>query len=303
MMKERMPMHDHIRHLILNDIAIDIFEDDLYLPFFGGNKARKIISLENEIIENEYNAIVTTGGIQSNHCRVSALFAAQMKMQCTLVLHGSKEEFNKAKGNALLMRMTGAEIVFVESAQIGLAMDTAMKKYAEHGYNPYYLYGGGHNKQGVEAYIEITIRLFSKMDVNLLPLHIFLASGTGSTQAGIIIGLKQLGLDHKIQVHGISVGREKQNGINAIKHAISLVDGSLSEIPIYFYNSYLFGGYGIGKERLMPYITNVAMQSGLILDPTYTGKAFYGMVNLIKKLKISGKIMFWHTGGILNLME
>lgn len=302
-MKGEMLMFSHFRKLHFDNTEIDVFEGDLFLPYFGGNKARKILSLTNTIVESKYSAIVTTGGIQSNHCRVVALFAAQLGMYCTLVLHGSKDEFQKGRGNALLMKMTGAELIFVDANHIGIAMDSVMLKYESEGYKPYYLYGGGHNKQGVEAYIELTKKLFSGNFSNKFPDHIFLASGTGSTQAGIMLGLKQLGLSDRVKVHGISVGREKQNGIKAIRHAISFIDDLYQESEVLFYDDFLFGGYGNGKESLIPYVNLVAKKTGLILDPIYTGKAFFGMMDRIKYQNLKGRILFWHTGGVFNLME
>ena len=303
MRKGRKKMVDAIRKISYENSEIIVYEGDQYLPYQGGNKARKIMFLKEYLVTNNYNAIVTTGGIQSNHCRVTALFAAQMQMPCTLVLHGCRNEFFKNKGNALLMRMTDAELVFVESAEIGSAMDAAISKYEKTGYKPYYLYGGGHNKEGVDAYIEITKSIITNFESNRLPHHIFLASGTGSTQAGIVLGMQQLGLNDQIKVHGISVGKTKQNGINAINHAISFVDTHNGKEDILFYDDYLFGGYGKGKESLMPYINDVAKKTGLILDPNYTGKAFYGMMDQIKKQQLKGNLLFWHTGGIFKLME
>src|SRR5690554_4164701 len=113
---------------------IKIFRDDLFPFLGGGNKGRKMLSVAKDIFLKNANALVTTGGIQSNHCRAVAIFAAQYKMKCTLVLHGSKVEFEKQSGNAKIMRLSGAEIVFVEEAsQIGNAMDDAMAIYQKNG--------------------------------------------------------------------------------------------------------------------------------------------------------------------------
>src|SRR5690606_384154 len=109
---------------------IRIFRDDLYPFLGGGNKGRKMDYIGQAIIREKANALVTTGGIQSNHCRAVAVYAAQQKLYCTLVLHGSKKEFYQQSGNAKIMRLSGAKIVFVEQAnQIGPSMDQAMEDY------------------------------------------------------------------------------------------------------------------------------------------------------------------------------
>src|SRR5690606_8383075 len=122
-----------------------VFRDDLYPFLGGGNKGRKMVAIAQDVFRSEANALVTTGGIQSNHCRAVAVFAAQHRMHCTLVLHGSKEGFQRQSGNAKIMRLSGATVIFAEDAnQIGELMDKAMDDYVRQGLNPYYIWGGGH---------------------------------------------------------------------------------------------------------------------------------------------------------------
>src|SRR5699024_3326122 len=103
-----------------------VFRDDLYPFLGGGNKGRKMDEIAGDIFKKKVDALVTTGGFQSNHCRAAAVFAAQHKMKCTLVLHGPKNAFKKQSGNAKIMRLSGAKIIFVDDAgQIGEAMDSA----------------------------------------------------------------------------------------------------------------------------------------------------------------------------------
>src|SRR5690554_7732581 len=114
-----------------------VFRDDLYPFLGGGNKGRKMDYISTAIVREKANALVTTGGFQSNHCRAVAVYASQHKMDCTLVLHGSKAEFEKQSGNIKIMRLSGANIVFVaEANQIGQAMDDAMAIYQRNGLKP-----------------------------------------------------------------------------------------------------------------------------------------------------------------------
>ncbi|HSW67169.1 MAG TPA: pyridoxal-phosphate dependent enzyme, partial [Bacteroidales bacterium] len=138
---------------------------------------------------------------------------------------------------------------------------------------------------------------------NIVPDHIFLASGTGSTQAGIIAGCQEVGWFHT-QVHGISVARDKNRGVEAILEALVFVYTEPAPITpnINFYDEYRFGGYGKYDQQLLNFINDAAEKSGIILDPTYTGKGFYGMMDVVTQKKLSGNILFWHTGGLLNLM-
>ena len=268
-----------------------VYRDDLFPFYFGGNKARKFKNIEKENIQNRNNALVTTGGIQSNHCRVAALMCAKNNWKCKLILHGSEKQFYQQKGNALIMRMCGTDIRFVNPQEIGPAMDKAMEDFKNEGYSPYYLYGGGHNKAGVEAYIEAVNELQEELGQNNPPSHIFLASGTGSTQAGILLGLERIGW-HSTKVHGISVARNTQRGKVGVLEAIQFVKKDFDTSKILFYDDFLMGGYGVYNETLENYTQEVAKNTGTILDTTYTGKAYYGMMELIKKNKLEGNILF-----------
>ncbi|MFW5701003.1 MAG: 1-aminocyclopropane-1-carboxylate deaminase/D-cysteine desulfhydrase [Cyclobacteriaceae bacterium] len=280
---------------------LEIVRDDLFPYLYGGNKARKIKNIEKDIFSRGKNAVVTTGGIQSNHCRATALICAKNRWKCKLILHGGKEEFENQKGNAKILQMCGADFQFAESTQIGSLMNKAMEDLTSEGYSPYYLYGGGHNKAGVEAYIDAVEKLYKLLGGKNQPHNIFLASGTGSTQAGILLGLDQVGWN-STKVHGISVARKKEIGIKAIHEATKFINPDFSKSRILFYDDYLFGGYAKYDEKLEGFIYKIAKDFGLILDTTYTGKAFYGMQSLMEENKISGKNIFWHTGGIFNLM-
>ncbi len=109
-------------------LPLSIVRDDLYPLFYGGNKARKMAHIMTEIEAGGFNAVVSTGGIQSNHCRVVALACAERGWKCKLILHGSREQFFAEKGNALLMRRSGAQLEFVEGPDIGPAMDRSMQE-------------------------------------------------------------------------------------------------------------------------------------------------------------------------------
>ncbi len=279
-----------------------IFQDNNSPEFLGGNKARKIKSIEREISSKHFNAIVTTGGIQSNHCRATAILCAKNNWKCKLILHGDEEQFYIQKGNALIMRLCGSDIQFVSPDNIGSSMDKAMEDMKSEGYSPYYLYGGGHNKAGVVAYVEAVKEVYDELGANNQPNHIFLASGTGSTQAGILLGLEEVGWG-MTKVHGISVARKKEQGMKGVLEAANFLKQDFDASKILFYDDFLFGGYGIYNDKLKKLTFDVAKKTGVILDTTYTGKAYFGMMKLIKNNKLKGDFLFWHTGGLLNVME
>ena len=282
---------------------ITIARDDLFPLFLGGNKARKMVNIIADIERNHCDAVVTTGGIQSNHCRVVALACSLNQWKCKLILHGSKKQFFSEKGNALLMRMADVQLEFVPGNQIGPAMDQAMEEFRSEGYKPYYLYGGGHNKAGTLAYVDAMYELKKALPAETGIDHIFLASGTGSTQAGILAGCRKMGWNYT-RVYGISVARAQKRGSEAILESLDFLgaDTSTFQNDIIFSDDFLFGGYGKYSRELQEFVSQIARDTGILLDTTYSGKAFFGMVETIKNQNLTGNILFWHTGGIFNLM-
>ena len=296
-----------IERLSLDFLSINanliIARDDAYPFFLGGNKARKMVKIIEDIENNNFDAVVTTGGIQSNLCRATALACANKGWECSLVLHGSPEHFFKEKGNAFIIRLTNAKVIFVDADNIGPAMDQAMVDLKNRGLNPYYLPGGGHNKAGVTAYFEAVQELKHSLPEGYVLNNIFLASGTGSTQAGILAGCRSVGWTGT-RVLGVSIAREKQRGIASINQALSYMNTPSESFSddIIFYDDFLSGGYGKSNKTLHSFVIDLASKTGLILDETYTGKAFWGMTEIIKRETLGGNNLFWHTGGIFNLL-
>lgn len=287
--------------------SISIIRDDLFPMVGGGNKARKAAFYEAEFKANGYNAAVTTGGIQSNHNRAIALMCAKIGWKCHIVFHGTRERFEREKGNALLVRLSGADVEFVEANQIGPAMDKAMARFSEQGLKPYYVTGGGHNLPGGCALVEAVRELKAKCDaIGYKPAYIFHASGTGSTQAGIAVGLHLVGWDD-VKVIGISVARNKTRGIQVIKEFADMLNQHYENCnypgEIHFSDDYLMGGYECTTPECEAFLKFVTQTTGIAFDTTYSGKALYGMSQYIKANNISGPIMFWHTGGLMNLMK
>lgn len=273
-----------------------IFREDCYPHLGGGNKARKMMALHNHLQEHNYNAIVTTGGKQSNHCRATAIYCNKFGLDCTLVIHGNKHSFLSEGGNARLIREQGANIVHSDVSGISLNMNNAMERYKELGLKPYYLNGGGHTLLGARSYMTLMESLFKHAN---LPDYIFVPSGTGSTQAGIVAGVNKL--NSKSRIVGISVGRQKHRAekiTRALYKALCAMEGILYKPEdIIIEDRYLCGGYEKFNEAIASLSFNSISRYGLFLDTTYCGKAFYGMLEIQKTLPASSTSLFWYTGG------
>jgi len=284
---------------------IIVVRDDVFPFIGGGGKARKAVHYEALLREGCYNAVVTCGGIQSNHNRAIALMCAKNCWKCHLCIQGTEERFLAEKGNALLDRLGGAECEFIKSEETAVAMDRAMEQLAAQGYKPYYCHGGGHDLPGGTCFVDAVEELVKQIEK---PDFIFHASGTGSTQAGIVVGLDRVGWND-VKCIGISVARQYERG----KQIIAEFANMLSEYygmteryddRILFNTDYLYGGYEQFTPEMDAYLKKAMKETGLVFDTTYSGKAFYGMMNIIKKEGLQDKkIVFWHTGGIMNFMK
>ncbi len=289
-------------------LSFKVVRDDLFPVVGGGNKGRKAVEYERELKELGCNAIVTTGGIQSNHNRAMALLAAKNGWKCHLVYHGAEERFNSENGNALLVRKSGATVEFVEADGIGPAMDAAMKRFKEEGLNPYYVTGGGHDIPGGMAYVRAAEQLYAYGTLNnYKPDYIFHASGTGSTQAGLLVGLERVGWSD-VRVIGISVARQQERGRQVVTDFANELARHLGmdvdfNDRVHFCTEYLCGGYEKFTMEMTECLDRAMCESGVCFDTTYSGKAFYGMLDMVKRNKIEGNILFWHTGGLMNMQR
>lgn len=290
------------------NIDLRSVRDDSLPSYYGGNKARKIVRIVEKINLQNCNAVVTTGGAQSNHARVVAMVAAERKWKCKLILHGASEDLKHSRGNLLLMQLAGADIKIVTPYEIAEELHSAMNELRGEGYNPYEIPGGGHCVEGALAYIDAVQELKHKCNEECWqPDWIILASGTGTTQAGIIVGLEAIGW--KTRVIGVSVARKNPRGKDIVEQACTELREHLNlnggnEHPVDFRDEWVGGGYEKADTPVFSAIRLAAKLEGLILDPTYTGKAFNAMLDLIASGEIQkgSKVLFWHTGGLLNLL-
>lgn len=274
-----------------------------FIPFsFGGNKARKA-QMFFEIIEREkYDCVVTYGSSSSNHCRVVANMAAAKNLPCYII---SPQETSECTYNSDLMTSFGAKIL---SCPVSCVRETIEKHLTElkgQGRRPYFIAGGGHGNIGTQAFVNCyeEIRRFEKENCIHFD-YIFHASGTGTTQAGLVCG--QLINREERTIVGISIARRNPRGrdvvVESIKdylaeQRIDIAEESIEKTTV-FIDDYVGGGYGVQTPETSSMILDVMKKHGIPLDSTYTGKAFAGMSDYVEKASLKNKnILFIHTGG------
>ncbi len=281
--------------------------DDLTGAAESGNKIRKLEYFAADILDKGADVLITCGGEQSNHCRAVALVARRLGMDVHLVLRRTGEG---PSGNWLLDLILGATFRWVSPEQYR-NRDAVMAEEAEEfrakGRNPYIIPEGGSNALGVWGYFSAARELAAQFEEKKIrPDFMVVASGSGATYAGLWAGFRYLGIDTKIV--GISAGpdtlEQKQHIAKILREFSETYDVPLEvdESDIDLRDGFWRGGYGIIDEGLARMIADFARLEGLILDPAYTGKAFYGMTELIKSGEFAGaQIVFVHTGGIFGL--
>ena len=269
------------------------------IPFsFGGNKARKAQMFFREIDKGNFDCVVTYGSGSSNHCRVVANECCRRGMDCFII---SPEEASEPTYNSLMMEMFGAEITIVPVSEVHDTIEGKIEKLKVAGKHPYFIQGGGHGNIGTEAYVQCYEEIKeSERTENPFFDYIFFASGTGTTQAGLVCG-KLLSADER-QIIGISIARKNPRGRDVVIQSIRDYMGEKAnedaiQTATVFIDDYT-DGYGKDDKRVTDTIEKVLRIYGIPLDSTYTGKAFMGMSEYISQQAIKGKnILFIHTGG------
>lgn len=281
-----------------NNNHLFIKREDL-IPFsFGGNKARKAELFFKEIDEGGYDSVVTYGTSSSNHCRIIANHCVKRGLRCCII---SAEESSDDTYNSRLMKLFGAEISITPVNEVHETIEGKLAELREAGNRPYFIEGGGHGDIGTEAYVQCydEIRDYELAN-NIAFDYIFFASGTGTTQAGLVSGKLMRGGSQKII--GVSIARKNPRGRDIVLDSVrSYMKGRASEDEIsdatVFLDDYT-SGYGQDDNRVISNIRMVLKEYGIPLDPVYTGKAFMGMTEYIKKEELKEKnILFIHTGG------
>ena len=281
-----------------NDLYIK--REDL-IPFsFGGNKSRKAELFFREVDERKCDCVVTYGSSSSNHCRVVSNMCAQRGLPCYII---SPEEASVPTFNSEMMALFGAKITVVPVEQVHDTIESLLESLRAEGKKTYFIPGGGHGNIGTQAYVNCYNEIREWERENGIHFdYVFHASGTGTTQAGLVCGQIMNGDDRRII--GISIARKNPRGRQVVVDSIReylkgigcICPDEVIEENTLFVDSYTGNGYGDSNSDET--IKTMMLQYGIPMDSTYTGKAFMGMKDYIATERISdSNILFIHTGG------
>ncbi len=272
----------------------------------GGNKVRKLQFFIYDALSKGCDTIITAGAQQSNHCRQTAAACAKAGLECHLLLGGKKPK--NYNGNLLLSHLLGAKIHFTGDNRKGEDIIKLRQDLEAQKRNVYEIPYGGSNLLGAYGFVDAIKELKEQLLENNLKIDcIFFASSSGGTQAGLKLGIDLYDLDIElmpISIDKIGLGDKTLDHVVleilhqgqielSIQKTYSIKDAKLIR-------DYEKPGYGVITENEKMAIKQLAQSEGILLDPVYSGRAFYGMIDHLQNNKIekNSNVLFWHTGGL-----
>jgi L-cysteate sulfo-lyase len=298
--------------------------DDLTGLAFGGNKSRKLEFIIPDVLEKGADVIITWASLQSNWCLQTAAAARRFGLTPVLVLFKTYDLPEEYDGNLLLDYILKADIKIreaeagrvVRQEDVDEILQEVVIEVEERGHTPYVAPIGGSMVSGsmdkplgaigyAHAYAEM---LEQTESMGFQPDYIVHATGSGGTQAGLVVGAKAL--SPNTRVLGVSVSEDKetfsQDVLTIAQDTVKALDLDFvlnKEGDIHVLDEYLGEGYGIVTKDVSDAIRQVSVKEGIFLDPVYTGKAMTALFDLVKNgtIKKEDKVVFFHTGGTAAL--
>lgn len=296
------------------DLDLWIKRDDMTGGPEAGNKIRKLEYLLCDALARGADTLVTCGGVQSNHARATAVVGASLGLSSVLFLRATEPVAPTAtpEGNLLLDRLVGADLRFITPAQYrgrGALMEEAASALRGAGRSPYVIPEGGSNGLGALGYVRAMAEVRQQLDMGLGGRHRFdvvvHACGSGGTAAGVALGAARY--DVADEVRAVAVCDDTATFARVISRIIGEareLDRTLDASARLLVDDQFKGpGYGLASPEQRGVLVHVARKSGLLLDPTYSGKAFFGLMALAREGKLAGRrVLFVHTGGLPGLL-
>lgn len=261
----------------------------------GGNKARKLAYLCADAVEQGCDVLVTGGGRQSNHVRMTAAAAAILGLDAVLVM--ASDEPERPTGNVVLDHLFRPRFAWagpLDYYALEDAISAEVERLRGEGRNPYLMPIGGASVIGTLGYTfaveEITAEL---PDVDL----VVTADGSGGTHAGLVAGFGDHG-----KVLGVDVGTrpDLDDQVPAKAALAAAAAGRTPPVGDVQVDHERFGeGYGAPTDSAREALDLAGRLEGLVLDPVYSGKAMAGLVAAVREGRIERgrQVAFLHTGG------
>lgn len=287
-------------------VELWIKRDDLTGFGLSGNKVRKLRWLLAEARAQGADCVLTTGGLQSNHARATALAARRLGMQPRLLLRGTEARIPDA--NLLLDHLAGADIRTCTADDYRDHRDALLAAWAQElrdqGHVPYVIPEGGSNGLGALGFVDAAAEVADQADALRLSGFdgVICAVGSGGTLAGLALG------PTPGPVLGIAVCDDEAiftARVQAIATEARSLGGPALPPPgpdtWRVVDTHKGPAYGVATDGIWDTIRLAARTEGLLLDPVYTGKALHALRVEAAAGAWRGRWLFWHTGGGFGL--
>jgi len=285
-----------------------IKRDDQLGLIEGGNKTRKLEFLIADAQAKGADTIITAGGIQSNHCRLTLAACVKENLKCILILEENEvtQYDTQTNGNYLLYQLLGPESIHIRAngTDLNIEMEKMARDLEKDGRNPYLIPVGGSNVTGMTGYAACAQEIEQQVieQGNAFD-YVICTSGSGGMHAGLVAGFQ--GLHSQTKVIGINVSRGKavqeENVYQLTKDTAAHigVDTAIPREAIKCYDDYVGLGYALPTNEMVESVKLLASTEAILLDPVYTGKTMAGLIDLIRKgfFNRRDNILFIHSGG------
>ena len=301
---------------VSEDLGINVYckRDDLTNLATGGNKLRKLEYFLKDAQDKGATMLITEGGAQTNHGRLTAAGAAKFGLKCAIIT--ADDYPGEISANLLLDGMLGCPVYFVKNMESG--RQAVIDKYTAEGEKVYYVPMGGSNEIGMLGYVECAMELDKQArEMGIGDATVYVTVGSMGTYLGMLIGLKECGSSLKLA--GVNVLPYSENAVDeagneaALREALSayytkvceaFADYSggwnITDDDFNITTHYIHGAYNNAVEEVRDVMYYLARKEAIIIDPCYTGKTFEAVVDGARNGSIEkgSNVIFMHTGGL-----
>jgi 1-aminocyclopropane-1-carboxylate deaminase len=269
---------------VFNEKQLNVFmkRDDLIHPFVSGNKWRKLKYVLHDAVQKQKTSLATFGGAFSNHLLAVACAGAMYGFKTTGFVRG--EELDIKNPVLKMCHLFGMRLIFIARSDYR-EKEVLYSKFFNNDQSVYYIPEGGSCLEAMDGVAELIEELTGIYD------HIFTATGTGGTLAGLAKGINNKNLG--TEVHGIAVikGGEYLNGE---------IRNWIGDLPYTLHLDFHRGGYAKTDNELVLFARNFARNTGIVIEPIYTAKMLIAAVQLAQEnyFKPGSSILCIHTGGV-----
>jgi D-cysteine desulfhydrase len=282
--------------------TIWIKRDDLTGFGLSGNKVRKLEFHIAAALESGADTVITCGAVQSNHCRATALAAARVGLSTVLFLRSPDgEPPMEATGNHFLQLLAGAQCRFVTPEEYD-ERNAIMERAARDVGTAWVIPEGASDALGALGFVSAMDEIAPQLDEHDIERPIIWhASSSAGTTTGMVRGAHETGRD--VEIIGSSVGDSVSEVTEHVRILLaesdSLYGRRKGDVEWRIIDDYIGRGYGLTTQEELATQVEATRLTGLLFDPTYTGKLIHGLKQEIDQGRFTADndVIFWHTGG------